>query len=150
MENCHCSPAMPAVSASLLLLLLLLVRLLLLLLLLPLALLSCLLLLTATLPPAAAPRVDMVSEASKDASHAASTFVLRPALPGAPSSSSSTDDANHLMFKHTAEGGMELLPTALSGQQAKEVEMFIGRFRSIPAFTANFTMELFQRSTQGA
>jgi hypothetical protein len=30
-----------------------------------------------------------------------------------------------------------------------QVETFVTRFRSIPALTANLTMELFQRQTQG-
>lgn len=35
-----------------------------------------------------------------------------------------------------------------SGRLAREVDTFIERFRSIPAFTANLTMELFQKQTQ--
>ena len=35
-----------------------------------------------------------------------------------------------------------------SARLAREVETFVDRFRSIPAFTANLTMELFQKQTQ--
>jgi len=35
-----------------------------------------------------------------------------------------------------------------SNRLAREVETFIDRFRSVPAFTANLTMELFQKQTQ--
>ena len=38
--------------------------------------------------------------------------------------------------------------TTRSGRLAREVETFVDRFRSIPAFTANLTMELFQKQTQ--
>lgn len=35
-----------------------------------------------------------------------------------------------------------------SNRLSREVETFIDRFRSVPAFTANLTMELFQKQTQ--
>ena len=35
-----------------------------------------------------------------------------------------------------------------SARLSREVETFIDRFRSVPAFTANLTMELFQKQTQ--
>lgn len=35
-----------------------------------------------------------------------------------------------------------------SARLQREVETFIDRFRSIPAFTANLTMDYFQKQTQ--
>ena len=47
------------------------------------------------------------------------------------------------------DGRMVLVPTDFSSSQlAREVETFIDRFKSIPAFTANLTMEYFQKQTQ--
>lgn len=44
---------------------------------------------------------------------------------------------------------MELVPNAFTqGRAAREVETFVRKFNSIPAFTANLTMEGFQRQTQ--
>lgn len=43
---------------------------------------------------------------------------------------------------------MELVPNDFSKQMQREVETFVQRFKSIPAFTANLTMELFNRQTQ--
>lgn len=40
------------------------------------------------------------------------------------------------------------VPTDFSRRHQKEVDMFVTRFRSIPAFTANLTMEMFQKETQ--
>jgi mitotic spindle assembly checkpoint protein MAD1 len=44
--------------------------------------------------------------------------------------------------------GMELLPSEYVAKRLKtEVETFIMRFKSIPAVTANLTMENFQKHT---
>ncbi len=44
---------------------------------------------------------------------------------------------------------MELLPNDFVAKRLRqEVDTFIGRFKSIPAFTANLTMENFQKHTQ--
>mmetsp|Transcript_3177 Transcript_3177/g.9010 ORF Transcript_3177/g.9010 Transcript_3177/m.9010 type:complete len:779 (-) Transcript_3177:5355-7691(-) len=89
-------------------------------------------------------RVDMASESSSRGAGAgaASSFVLRPAK------ADCKDD--HLMFRFTQAGGMEMLDTPFTIQPARqrEVQTFIGKFGSIPAFTANLTMELFQKQTQ--
>lgn len=43
---------------------------------------------------------------------------------------------------------MELLPSEYVMKRLKqEVDMFIVRFKSIPAFTANLTLENFQKHT---
>jgi hypothetical protein len=54
-----------------------------------------------------------------------------------------------LVFRMRRDGGLLLVPTPYSAGMAREVETFIERFRSTAAFTANLTMELFQRQTQG-
>jgi len=43
-----------------------------------------------------------------------------------------------------------LVKTPLSQRLDQDVRVFIGNFNSIPAFTANYTMTLFQQSTAGA
>lgn len=43
-----------------------------------------------------------------------------------------------------------LIKTPLSQRLDQDVRVFIGNFNSIPAFTANYTMTLFQQSTAGA
>jgi mitotic spindle assembly checkpoint protein MAD1 len=54
-----------------------------------------------------------------------------------------------LVFRLLRDGRMVLVPTDFSSSQlAREVETFIDRFKSIPAFTANLTMEYFQKQTQ--
>jgi len=43
---------------------------------------------------------------------------------------------------------MEMIPSDFSRRHQTEVDTFVGRFKSISAFTANLTMELFQQQTQ--
>ena len=59
------------------------------------------------------------------------------------------DEKMQLMFAlKPKSGGMQLLPTRYTERLKQEVETYIGRFRSIPAFLANLTMENFQKSSQ--
>lgn len=44
--------------------------------------------------------------------------------------------------------GMQILPTEYTTRLQHEVDTYIGRFCSIPAFLANLTMENFQKSSQ--
>ncbi|KAL4431158.1 hypothetical protein ABPG75_006414 [Micractinium tetrahymenae] len=67
-------------------------------------------------------------------------FVLRP--------QHAEDGAVQLVFRMLRDNRMVLVPTELSGRLQREVETFIDRFRSIPAFTANLTMDYFQKQTQ--
>ena len=55
-----------------------------------------------------------------------------------------------ILGRFTQGGGMEMLDTPFTTQPSRqqEVQTFISKFRSIPAFTANLTMELFQKQTQ--
>lgn len=52
--------------------------------------------------------------------------------------------------RFTQSGGMEILETPFTAEPSRqrEVQTFVHKFRSIPAFTANLTMELFQKQTQ--
>ncbi len=43
---------------------------------------------------------------------------------------------------------MELVPNAYSVKWTREVDTFINKFNCIPAFTANLTIENFQKQTQ--
>ncbi|KAL4423583.1 hypothetical protein ABPG77_004623 [Micractinium sp. CCAP 211/92] len=67
-------------------------------------------------------------------------FVLRP--------QHAEDGAAQLVFRMLRDNRMVLVPTDLSARLQREVETFIDRFRSIPAFTANLTMDCFQKQTQ--
>ncbi|KAG1666520.1 hypothetical protein FOA52_014417 [Chlamydomonas sp. UWO 241] len=108
-------------------------------------------------------RVDMTSEATsaRDAANAPTTFSLKPhhtddanmllvfrcvllaLLPH------HTDDANMLLvFRYTKAGGMQLVPNKYSERMGREVDTFIHKFKCIPAFTSNLTMENFQKQTQ--
>eukprot|EP00887_Chlorella_sp_A99_P005609 scaffold1.g5609.t1 len=69
-------------------------------------------------------------------------FVLKP-------QDGEEGDASTLAFRLLRDGRMVLVPTPYSSSRlAREVETFVERFKSIPAFTANLTMELFQKQTQ--
>jgi mitotic spindle assembly checkpoint protein MAD1 len=85
-------------------------------------------------------RVEMTTDPA--ARECRAQFVLRPAA---------ADEAGaELAFRMLRDGRLVLAPTEYSGRRlAREVETFVDRFHSIPAFTANLTMENFQRQTQG-
>ena len=58
------------------------------------------------------------------------------------------EDRAQLLFKLSNEG-MKLLPNEyVTRRLKKETETFIDRYKSIPAFTANLTMDNFQQQTQ--
>ena len=50
-------------------------------------------------------------------------------------------------LRYTKARGMELVPNAHSAKMAREVSTFVSKFKCIPAFTANLTMENFQKQT---
>ena len=59
------------------------------------------------------------------------------------------EERAQLLFKLTKEGHMTLLPNEyVTRRLKKETETFIDRYKSIPAFTANLTMDNFQQQTQ--
>ena len=53
-----------------------------------------------------------------------------------------------LLCRYTKARGMELVPNMYSERCSREVNTFIVKFRCIPAFTANLTIENFQKQTQ--
>lgn len=86
--------------------------------------------------------MDMTVEATasaKDAASAAATIALRPHR---------GEGDSVLMFRLAAGKGPELLPTPFSDRLRREVDTFVSKFRSVPALTANLTMELFNKQTQ--
>ncbi|CAL8462910.1 g2444 [Coccomyxa elongata] len=86
-------------------------------------------------------RVDMASQATQSGGPPPTTFVLKP--------QHADDPHAQLLFKMDPDGGMALLPNEFTTKHLdREVETFITRFKSIPAFTANLTMEMFQKQTQ--
>ncbi|KAK9907279.1 hypothetical protein WJX75_000576 [Coccomyxa subellipsoidea] len=86
-------------------------------------------------------RVDMASQATSKGGPPPTTFVLKP--------QHADDPQAQLLFKMDPNGGMALLPNDFTTKHLpREVETFITRFKSIPAFTANLTMEMFQKQTQ--
>jgi len=57
----------------------------------------------------------------------------------------STDD---LLFESTSKGEMMLLATDFSSQLTDQIETYLSRCNSIPAFLSSITLELFNRQTQ--
>ena len=47
-----------------------------------------------------------------------------------------------------SDGKAELVPTEYSETMQREVDTFIGRYKTVPAFTANLTMDIFNKQTQ--
>lgn len=91
-------------------------------------------------------RVDMQSPAAPGSTQGA-LIVLRPDGPAARAAAPAGDRDPQLQFRFAAATGrLELLPTPLAKALAKEVGTFIERFASVPAFTANLTMDLFQKA----
>ena len=84
-------------------------------------------------------RVEMTTDPS--ARDRRAEFVLRPMKASEP--------AAQLLFHMLRDGRLVMIPTEYSRRRlAREVETYVDRFRSIPALTANLTMELFQQQTQ--
>ena len=71
------------------------------------------------------------------------TFTLTPA--GALGDADA--ESSQLVFNYGEKGRAELVPNAFSAGMQREVDAYLGRFHSVPAFTANLTMDLFQRHT---
>ena len=71
------------------------------------------------------------------------TFTLTPA--GALGDAEA--ESSQLVFNYGENGRAELVPNAFSAGMQREVDAYLGRFHSVPAFTANLTMDLFQRHT---
>ena len=53
-----------------------------------------------------------------------------------------------LVFQSSSKGEMMLLATDFSSQLADQIETYLSRFNSIPAFLSSITLELFNRQTQ--
>jgi hypothetical protein len=89
-------------------------------------------------------RVDMTSEASgaKDPAAATTSISLHP-LAGGRSSEAV------LQFRLSKAKGIRLVPTPYSEGLRQQVDTFLSKYKSVPAFTANLTMELFNQATQG-
>lgn len=56
--------------------------------------------------------------------------------------------ADDLLFESTSKGEMMLLATDFSSQLTDQIETYLKRFNSIPAFLSSITLELFNRQTQ--
>lgn len=86
----------------------------------------------------------MTSEATTvaDAASAATTYSLKP--------KNDDDPGAMLVFRYTKERKMVLVETEFTRKRLqREVDTFVTKFDSIPAFTANLTLENFQKQTQG-
>lgn len=83
-------------------------------------------------------RIDMTTEAANNKS--VTTFILRPMH--------EEQESLYLAFRYNKSGQAELVPTTYSETMQREVDTFIGRYKSIPAFTANLTMDIFNKQTQ--
>jgi len=83
-------------------------------------------------------RIDMTADTVGNKS--STTFMLKPMHVA--------EDSSYLAFKYAKSGQVEHVPTPYSESLQREVDMFIGRYKSIPAFTSNLTMDIFQTQTQ--
>ncbi len=95
-------------------------------------------------PPAARRRVDMTSEATsaRDPAAATTSISLHPLM-------ESRSSEAVLQFRLSKAKGIRLVPTPYSEGLRQQVDTFLSKYKSVPAFTANLTMELFNQSTQG-
>ena len=57
------------------------------------------------------------------------------------------DSSECMVFNYVPGHGLEMLPNPYSKSMQMEVDTFINKFRSIPAFLANHTMEAFNAAT---
>jgi mitotic spindle assembly checkpoint protein MAD1 len=80
----------------------------------------------------------MTTEAANN--RTVTTFILRPMH--------EEQESLYLAFRYDKSGQAELVPTTYSETMQREVDTFIGRYKSIPAFTANLTMDIFNKQTQ--
>ena len=80
-------------------------------------------------------RIDMAME--KQQTH----FVIRSIF--------STDSEEEIRFRFTAGEGVEMLPLEYSSSKELElnIKTFVHQFKCIPAFTANLTIEMFNKTT---
>jgi hypothetical protein len=87
----------------------------------------------------------MTSEpsSSQDPSAASTIISLHPLLETRSRGSEAV-----LSFKLSKAKGIRLVPTPYSDSLRKQVETFLSKYKSVPAFTANLTMELFNQGTQ--
>ncbi|KAF6261129.1 mitotic checkpoint protein-domain-containing protein [Scenedesmus sp. NREL 46B-D3] len=98
-------------------------------------------------------RMEMVSDPWADVQHAPTTYTLTSCF--GPKEDllmfrSATMETFCPRYHPQAEPPYSILKTPLSKKLAQDVQVFIHNFRSIPAFTANHTMTLFQQTTSGA
>jgi mitotic spindle assembly checkpoint protein MAD1 len=94
-------------------------------------------------------RVDMSTDPGQKEYRA--KFILTPPSHHDDDDNNNSKGAGSLVFLMLRDGSMTLQEsgaTSQVGKLAREVETFIKRFKSIPAFTANLTMENFQKHTQ--
>eukprot|EP00879_Flechtneria_rotunda_P009130 GHRR01009559.1.p1 GENE.GHRR01009559.1~~GHRR01009559.1.p1 ORF type:complete len:729 (+),score=358.87 GHRR01009559.1:168-2354(+) len=87
-------------------------------------------------------RMEMVCDPCVDTQHAPATYTLASCL-------GSKDDVLMFRYHPNADPQYTLLKTPLSQKLKQDVDVFINNFKSIPAFTANYTMTLFQQTTSG-
>ena len=92
-------------------------------------------------------RIDMTTEAANN--NTLTTFLLRPMHV--------EEESSYLAFacQNSATGGqgggpldLTMQTTAFSETMQREVDMFVNRYKSIPAFLSNLTMDIFQKQTQ--
>ncbi|WIA20164.1 hypothetical protein OEZ85_006013 [Tetradesmus obliquus] len=88
-------------------------------------------------------RMEMVSDPWADVAHAPTTYTLTSCF-------GPKEDVLMFRYHPQAQPPYSILKTPLSKKMAQEVQVFIQNFGSIPAFTANHTMTLFQQTTSGA
>lgn len=87
-------------------------------------------------------RIDFAAEAASVSSSGASTIILKPQR-------SDSKRAEFIFKMSKSQKEIALMPNDFTNQHLrKEVQTFLERYQSAPAFTANYTLEMFQKDTQ--
>ncbi len=87
-------------------------------------------------------RVEFAAEAASVSSSGTSTIILKPQR-------SDSKRAEFIFKMSKSQKEVHLTPSDFTRQHLKtEVQTFLDRYKSAPAFLANYTMEMFQKDTQ--
>lgn len=83
-------------------------------------------------------RIDFEADTASVSSSGASTITLKPQR--------STSKAAEFVFRMSKSKEIKLLPTEFTQQHLrKEIQTFLEGYKSVPAFTANYTLDMVQK-----
>ena len=83
-------------------------------------------------------RIDFAADAASVSSSGASTITLKPQR--------STSKKAQFVFRMSKSKDITLLPNDFTRQHlSKEIQTFLDGYKSVPAFTANYTLDMYQK-----